>query len=181
MKTFIFAACVILAAVLPAGPALHTSRAEAAHAAPAAQTCPNFQLLLTAQASQGAAGHVAIIYRIHNLSGRTCTLYGYPGIQLLDRRFQTLRTTVHRGGSLVRSIPLRLVRLGAHGNAYFTLVYSDVPVNNRPCQAAAAYVMIWAPNAFLPVVTYAAPHGGTINSCTGDLTVSPVTAVPRYS
>jgi hypothetical protein len=181
MKILVLAACAVLAAALPAGPVLHVSPAAAAQPPQAARTCQNVQLLITARESQGAAGHIAIIYRLHNLSGKACTLYGYPGVQLLDRHFHTLHTTVHRGGSFVASIPAQPVRLGPHGNAYFTLVYSDVPVNSRPCQAAAAYVMIWAPNNFLPVVTYAFTRGGSISSCTGDLNVSPVTAVPRYT
>jgi hypothetical protein len=131
-------------------------------------------------ASQGAAGHIAVIYRIHNLWGQACTLYGYPGVQLLDGHFLSLPTTVHRGpGGIVGAIPPRLIRIGAYGNAYFTLGYSDVPVNNQPCETAY-YLMIWAPNDVLPVVTYAFTHAGRITACGGNLNVSPVTARPRY-
>jgi hypothetical protein len=151
----------------------------AAQPARAAGTCQNIQLLIRPQTSQGAAGTIAIIYRIHNLTGRACTLYGYPGVQLLDRHFLSLPTTVHRGGSMMGSIPEQIVRLAAYSSAYFALFYSDVPVGNRPCEAAATYLMIWAPNDVLPVVTYAAPGGG-ITTCTGNIYVSPVQWQPRY-
>jgi hypothetical protein len=152
----------------------------AAQPAQTAPRCQNIQLTIRVQSSQGAAGTIAIVYRIHNLTGRACSLFGYPGVQLLDRNFLSLPTTVHRGGGFLGSIPRQLVRLGGHGNAYFTLVYNDVPVNNRPCETAS-YLMIFPPNDYLPVVTYASTRGGSITPCTGNINVSPVTAHPRYS
>ncbi len=120
-----------------------------------ARTCQNLQLLIRAQSSSGAAGTIGIIYRIHNMSNQPCTLTGYPGVQFLDRNFQSLPTAVHRGGGMVGSIPVRSIAIGAFGNAYFALFYSDVPAVNQPPCATAGYLMIFAPNDFLPVVTYA--------------------------
>jgi hypothetical protein len=178
MKVVALGAWTIVAVLMPAGRDLRVSPAEAARPAQAAHTCQNIQLLIRVQTSQGAAGHIGVIYRVHNLSSRACTLFGYPGVQLLDRHFVSLPTTEHRGpGGLVGAIPKRLVHVGPHGNAYFALGYSDVPVNNRPC-ATAYYLMIFAPNDFLPVVTYAARGGGII-ACSGAIDVSPVTAQPR--
>jgi hypothetical protein len=143
--------------------------------------CQNIQLMIQAQSSQGAAGHIAVIYRMHNLFSQACTLRGYPGVQLLNRDFVTLPTTVHHGaGGLVGAIPMRLITVPGHGNAYFALGYSDVPVNNQPCEVPARYVMIIPPSDYLPVVTYAFTHGGSISACTGNINVSPVTATPRY-
>ena len=179
MKRMILVAWAIVTVFLPTGSALHVSPVAAALSAQPARTCQNIQLLIRPQSSQGAAGTIALIYRIHNLSAQACSLYGYPGVQLLDRRFLSLPTTVHRGGGFLGRIPVRLVRLGAYGNAYFTLSYSDVPVNNQPCPAAYN-LMIFAPNDFLPVVTYAVPRGGSITACGGNINVSPVTARPRF-
>lgn len=142
-------------------------------------TCQNIQLLIRPHSSNGAAGHIGLIYRIHNLSRRDCFLEGYPGVQLLDRHFVSMPTTVTRGGSFIRTIPKRGVRLPAGGNAYFTLLYSDVPTGNGPCRTARN-LMIFAPNDFLPVVTYAAPNGGGITACNGVINVSPVTSRPRF-
>lgn len=179
MKVMLLVAWSVVTVVLPAGIYRPGLAAEAAGPAQTAPTCQNIHLDIRAQASQGAAGHIAVIYRIHNMSGRACTLYGYPGVQLLDRHFLSLPTTVRRGGRYVGTIPKRLIRVGAHGNAYFTLVYSDVPMNNRPC-VTASYLMIFAPNDSLPVVTYAFTGGGGITACSGVIDVSPVTAQPRY-
>jgi len=147
----------------------------------AAGTCQNYQLLIRPHSSQGAAGSIAVIFQIHNLSSHTCSLTGYPGIQLLTRQFTSLPTTVHRGrGDLVGAIPVRTVTLAPNGNAYFAMGYSDVIVNNQPCPRDY-YVMIFAPNDYLPVVTYPFPGPGhTITACSGTLYVSPVTPNPRY-
>lgn len=179
MKKVMLGAVLAAVALTPAFTGVMNVRgAEAARPAQAAHTCQNIQLLIRPQNSQGAAGTIAIVYRIHNLSGQACTLYGYPGVQLLSRTFTTLPTTVTRGGGFLSTIPRRLVTLAAGGNAYFTLTYSDVPVNNGPCYTAPN-VMIFAPGDFLPVVTYAYPHA-SIFACNGALNVSPVTPQPRY-
>lgn len=179
MKTTMVGTLLAMAAMsLLAGSGTAVS-ADAARAAQAAPTCQNIQLLIRPHSSNGAAGHIGLIYRIHNLSGRPCSLYGYPGVQLLDRHFVSMPTTVTRGGSFIGSIPKQRVSLPAGGNAYFTLLYSDVPTGNGPCRTARN-LMIFAPNNFLPVVTYAAPNGGGITACNGAVNVSPVIAQPRF-
>jgi len=167
------AVLALVTVLVPAGNELRVSPALAAHGLQTAPGCRNTQLTIRYQSSNGAAGHIAIIYRIHNLSAQACRLFGYPGVQLLDRQFLSLPTTVHRGaGSLVGPIAKQLVRVAAHGNAYFALGYSDVPVMNQPCKTAY-YLMVFAPNDVLPVVTYAFGHAGII-ACTGNIFVSPV-------
>ena len=179
MKMMFAAVCAMVTVISPTGNGLRVRPAVAAQASQAAPSCRNTQLTIRYKSSNGAAGHVGIIYRIHNLSAQACTLFGYPGVQLLDRQFLSLPTTVHRGtGDLVGPIPRQLVRVAAHGNAYFALGYSDVPVMNQPCKTAY-YLMIFAPNDVLPVVTYAFGRGG-ITACAGSIYVSPVTARPRY-
>jgi len=37
-------------------------------------------------------GNLALMYRLHNRSAQACTLYGYPGIQLLDANRRPLPT-----------------------------------------------------------------------------------------
>jgi hypothetical protein len=178
MKHGILALFAIVAISLPAAGVL---RAHSAAAQSASTRCPNYQLLVTAQSSQGAAGHLAVIYRLHNLTGTACMLDGYPGVELLNRNFQSLPTTVHRGGGdLVGATMARPVRIPGYGNAYFTLGSSDVPVGNHPCQPAARYILVTPPNDYLPVVTYAFTRAGSITSCTGDVYVSPVEAQPQY-
>jgi hypothetical protein len=170
---------VALAAGLPAARNLGARPAVAAPVAQAVHNCPNFQLLPGIQGSQGAAGTIVMIYRLHNLFSGACTLYGYPGILLLDKNFGSEHTVVHRGLPVGHAIPKQLVTVAGHGNAYFTLLYNQVPVGSQPCETAR-YLMITPPNDFLPIVTHAAPGGGLIHPCTGNVYVSPVTAQPTY-
>ncbi|MDQ2741307.1 MAG: hypothetical protein M3Z66_03280, partial [Chloroflexota bacterium] len=73
MKTpKIFALVVALAAML--GSVAISGRAfptQAASAQVSSNRCYNIQVLIRAQASNGAAGHIAVEYRIHNLWGNT--------------------------------------------------------------------------------------------------------------
>jgi hypothetical protein len=179
MKVMVLVTLALATVLVPATQGFGLGSATAAQVAQSGSGCRNTQLTVRYQSSNGAAGHIGIIYRIHNQSNQPCTLYGYPGVQLLDRHFLSLPTHVHRGGGMiVGSIPKQLVQVSAHGNAYFALDYSDVPVNNQPCETAK-YVMVFAPNDVLPVVTYAFGSGG-ITTCTGNLDVTPVTSRPRF-
>jgi hypothetical protein len=172
-------ASAIAALIVPLGNRSQPVPVQAAHPAQSAHTCQNIQLLIRPQTSQGITGTIGVIYRIHSLQSKACTLSGYPGIQFLDRQFASLRTTVHRGGGDVGNIPVRTVTLGPYVDAYFALFYTDVStVNAAPCPMAR-YLMIFAPNDYLPVVTYALP-GGSIRECSGNVFVSPVTAQPTY-
>jgi hypothetical protein len=176
---FLLAAAAIAGALAAVGAHPQPIPVLAARAAQPAHTCQNIQLAVSAQSSEGAAGTIGVIYRIHNLHGQSCTLGGYPGVQFLDRSFTSLPTTVIRGGGDVGNVPARTVTLGAYGNAYFALFYTDVPATGAPPCATASYLMVFAPNDFLPVVTYATPHGG-IHECSGRIHVSPVTTQPTF-
>ena len=177
-RGLLLVASIAAALALPIAAQPHLTLVPA-HAAQAPHTCQNIQLLVSGYSSEGAAGTIAVIYRIHNLRSQACTLPCYPGIQFLDRQFASLPTTVYRGGGKVGNVPVRTVTLGPSRNAYFALFYSDVPTANAPPCADAPYLMIFAPNTYLPVVTYAA-SGRAIHECAGIVHVSPVTAQPTY-
>jgi hypothetical protein len=172
---------VVIAATMTVavGVASH-AKTMAAHSPLAGKTCQNTQLAVALQSSSGAAGTITAIYKLTNHSGTACSLYGYPGVLLLSKDFTSLPTTVQRGaGHNVGSIPKQTVQLAPNGNAYFAMGYSDVQVGSKPCQAKAPYLMVFAPNNKLPIVGYAGPNGGSNYSCTGAITVSPVTSTPR--
>jgi hypothetical protein len=78
-------------AVLAASGALIAGAATVA--TPAAATvpaCGNTSLAVTRAPSQGAAGHGAFDLLFRNVSHNTCTLYGYPGLDALDRHGHVL-------------------------------------------------------------------------------------------
>lgn len=141
--------------------------------------CSNIQVSIRPYKSSAGAGHVGIMYQIHNLWNRPCGLFGYPGVKLLDAQFSTLPTQLTRGlGYLVGGRSPRLVHLGPHGSAYFLLEWDHIPTDAESCPVAR-YLMITPPNDYLPVVTYAASGSG-ITPCGGKIIASPVagTAFP---
>jgi hypothetical protein len=149
-----------------------------------APRCPNTQLLIQSVQSQGATGHIGIVYRIHNLASSACTLQGYPGAELLDRQFHSQPTTVQRGhGYIIAGSPPRpQVTLDAGHDAYFGLEYSDVPSGAAACPRSP-YLMITPPDDRLPVVTYASTSPGmvgAITACRGTIVVSPVHATRTF-
>ncbi|HLJ66730.1 MAG TPA: DUF4232 domain-containing protein [Chloroflexota bacterium] len=137
--------------------------------------CQNIQLAITPYSSNGAAGHVGVIYRIHRTWGSTCFLKGFPGMELLDRNFGSLPNPVHWGGGVVvgNQTPRRVV-LDATHDAYFAAGYGDVPVTGGTC-GQAYYVMIIPPYDYLPDVTYIASNRGRLEVC-GAFNASPVQA-----
>ena len=152
--------------------------ASSTKAAPAQATsrCSNIQLAVTPLSGQGAAGTIYEAFRIHELWGSACSLYGYPGLELLDRQFHSLPTHVQRGGltSPPGTGPAKLVILDRQHDAFFSLAYSDVPIGNGPCPKAP-YLMVTPPNDFLPDVTYSAKHGA-MAPCSGRVRVSAVSS-----
>ncbi len=147
-----------------------------AQATPSQPRCSNIQLNITPGRSNGAAGHIAILYRVHNMRASACTLTGYPGVRLLDRSFRDLPTHLHRGGLVLdgRRTP-STVSVAGHGDAWFALEYRNVPAADGSC-TMATYLMIFPPNDYLPVVAYAGQRGVSVRACAGELEVSSVTA-----
>jgi hypothetical protein len=178
--------CALLAATVAGGAGVTTwsigSLAAGARAAGEAATrpCQNFQVTVRPGQSNGATGHIAIMYRIHNILPGACTLFGYPGAELLDRNFSSLPTHVHRGlGFLAGKHAPSTVTLQGNQDGFFILEWVHFPSPGQSCPPAS-YLLITPPNDRLPVVTYAARGGGTIVACGGNLTVSPVSQHPQF-
>lgn len=120
--------------------------------------------------TNGAAGSIHLNGDLTNRSQTTCSLYGYPGLGLLDRSGAALPTTVLRSPSaVVPYVPEKLVVLAPNQTARFYAGYSDV--DTQPCRSAAK-LEVTPPNAYthLTVPAAIAPCGGIIH-------VSPVFAL----
>src|SRR5664280_1075662 len=91
--------------------------------------CHTSELTVTIGPGQGAAGTIYGSLALRNHSDATCTLYGYPGLQLLDAARQALATQVDRGGSdgSALSGPPTMVTLAPRQVAHVQFKYSDVP------------------------------------------------------
>lgn len=91
----------------------------------------NLSLTLTSQAV-GAGTHIRI-YAFHNTADSTCTLFGYPGLELLDSQGQPITTNVTQVTDQEN-----LVTLAPKGQAWFVVQYPDSQgVNPNSCPASA--------------------------------------------
>jgi Protein of unknown function (DUF4232) len=132
-----------------------TIPAPPASSAPAGpQPCPTRSLSVQPGLSQGTTGHDYQIIDFTNISGVSCTLFGYPGVALA-------------GGSPVRQIGLAasedpssqrvLVTLAPGAVANAQLVITDAGVIGSGCDPVnSTYLQIYPPNQTTPVyVKYA--------------------------
>jgi len=172
-----------LAPALVAGSLMLASLPQCTNTVRASSTisgrCLNVQLTIGLFGNPGgAASRVALIYRIHDLWEDSCTLRGYPGIELLDRSFHSLPTHLTDGQrSLIGRVSERKVVLNSRRDAYFVVSYIDEPVGTKTC-LRAPYLLIIPPGDRLPVVIFSRRNDSPsyFAPCGGDIAVSPVTA-----
>ena len=141
--------------------------------------CHSAQLAVYVGRSGAALGHIGVTVNFKNVSTETCTLYGYPGLQMLNAAGHPIQTDVLRGTAYT-SIPEHTVTLVSHAEAAFDLGFDDSTGYGLDKCPTSARVEITPPNAYRPItITWCIqPYGGgTISHLRcGQITVSPVFA-----
>ncbi len=140
--------------------------------------CLTGSLQIAAVNGSGAAGTIEMAVTMTN-QGPSCTLYGYPGMQLLDASGSPIATIVVRGGGpmfpdAAANQPPAQVTLARGAVAKFSLSYEDVPVGTETSCPTSTSSEITPPNntAFAVIPLAIAPcNNGTIH-------VSPVYLAP---
>lgn len=148
-----------------------TTSAASTTTGAALATCLATQLSLQPHQGGGAAGTISLTVSMTNTSSTTCTLEGYPGMQLLSAQGTPIPTTVVRGGlagdlSAEGAKPPSLVTLSPGQVATFALQYEDVPVGNETTCPTSAKAEITPPNDTAPAVValVVSPcNGGTVH------------------
>jgi hypothetical protein len=100
----------------------------------------------------GAAGTIYYPLELTNLSGRTCSLSGYPGVSVIDRNGHQLGSPAGWGSRA----GARTVYLAPGATAHTIMAYHDVLVSTEPgCDpvSTAALLRVYPPDQFDP--TYA--------------------------
>jgi hypothetical protein len=187
MKPRLPAAAFLCALVIGAcGSAHHASSTPAPASrvvAPSSLTparCSSSQLALSYVGTQGATGHLEATFSLRNISARTCTLFGYPGAQMLDAGGAPVPTHLKRGNGFfpdTLATPRRVL-LRPGGNAQFGLSFATNSeyVGGRPCPAATALSSV-PPNAYQALhVELAGAGRPRFAPCGGVLVASPVYA-----
>src|SRR5581483_4928804 len=93
------------------------------------------------------AGHELMNVRLMNNSGHTCTVYGFPGLQLEDRNSSGLATNVVRDFAVK---PTTIVVKNGASVATTVRFDFDVPAADEPqtgpCEAQSVYLGIIPPD-----------------------------------
>jgi len=174
-------ACAV--ALVPAmGLAVAVSPTSAARAAAAASVprCATASLRIWVGTGSGAMGTVAVEFGFTNHSAKTCSLYGYPRVQMLTKSGKNLSTTDQRGAGYF-GIQERTVVLAPGKTAYFGILYHDFSgYANVTCPESAA-LKFTPPQDIRTILVYKsaqiAPYGMNLGyTHCGDVRVTPVTA-----
>lgn len=144
----------------------------------ASSGCASDQLSINFVGTSAAAGTLQGIYDFQNTTNSPCTLFGYPGLQMLSSNGQTIPTILTRSPSLAGAPTT--VTLAPNGYAYFLIQYPDATGYDGLTCPAASSVEFTAPNDYQPLVLSGAganirPFGGTINNLKcGEIQISAV-------
>ena len=155
----IVAAVIVVAAVPAAFAALHAAPSTPGN-------CSRAQLGVRDNGTDGAAGTIYGAWVFTNLSGKTCKLFGYPGMQLYSRVGRPFPTIVKRS---LKPTPT-LVTLAPGASATFFSSYGDVSSGSQGCPKSAV-AQITAPNDFSSLFIPA-----ELQPCRGIVNVSAVKA-----
>jgi Domain of unknown function (DUF4232) len=146
---------------------------------PTATPCTATQLRVELGRAGAAAGHIGQEVRFRNTSSATCTMKGYPRLQLIGAGGEHLATHVNDGTDYtVQAMPVRSLTLRPRAEAAFLIGYEDGTGYGTSVCPTSTRVQIFAPLADAPLVVawHLQPYGGPTIArlrC-GVITVSPV-------
>jgi hypothetical protein len=177
-KTATHAAAVTNTAATSAGTPATTptsgssTAATQTSAAPAGPPlCRAGDLALSFLGGQGATGHGELGFELRNTSARTCTTYGYPGVQFLDRAGAALPTTpTHTTTDFFGSLPKASLAIAPGAITSFRLGVTHGAASTAGCTTAYGLQVI-PPNDTATLRT-AIGNGGAFECQT--TTVSPL-------
>ncbi len=136
-------------------PAVTPASSSAAAGAPA---CATSSLRVTLGVAQGYAGGVYEVIDFTNTSGRTCTLYGYPGVSLVSG---PPYTQIGLPAKRTATTPVKLITLvpGAAGNALLQIVDALNYPSATCAPAKATALKVYPPNQTAPVYLPSTSNG----------------------
>lgn len=109
--------------------------------------CSSSHLSVREVSEQAATGHEQLVVALTNTGTATCTLTGYPGLQLVTASGSPLPTTEHRGSSYTfPQAPVTTVTLARGEAASFDIGLDEIPQGNNDVCEQAAGIAVTPPN-----------------------------------
>jgi hypothetical protein len=155
-----------------------TPTGSPAAGSPSVAPCTATELGVTFTSAGAAAGHGGVRLHFTDLSTRTCTLYGYPGVAAIDgagkQVLQATRTpNGYMGGLPAGTGTVPLVQLAPDQAATAILEWSNVPQGNQTSCPSYAGFLVTPPNTTRS--TTLRPASGGLSLCP-TLEIHPVLA-----
>ncbi|MEH2159883.1 MAG: DUF4232 domain-containing protein [Nostoc sp.] len=133
--------------------------------------CETSQLSVRRVSEDAGVGNIALTYAFTNNASSPCTLYGYPGLALLDAKGQPLeRVKVIRSKDTHFSSkqPRQQITLDPGKQASFQIAYNHISSQEENCPISSK-IEITPPNAYQHLTLTE-----EIKPCTGKVRVTPV-------
>ncbi len=140
-------------ATTPSGTALAAGTTRAAAASIPACTAAGLGVWVAIEQGNGAAGTIYYPLQFTNLSGHTCSLYGFPGVSAISRNGHQLGSPAGWGARN----PIHTVILVPGATAHAILAYHNAVVTTEPgCDPVYSTfgLRVYPPNQY--TATYAA-------------------------
>lgn len=129
--------------------------------------CTGANYTLSILGTEHAAGTSEVTFGFRNTSSATCTLTGYPGVQLLGAGGVDIATnTVEGGGDSFTSFAPSAVGVAGGATAFFNMGYSDVTTGTETSCPTATALQVTAPDTSTPLQVsgqFEVCNGGTVN------------------
>lgn len=108
-------------------------------------TATDLGVWVAADEGDGAAGSIYFPLEFTNISGHTCSLYGFPGVSAIRRDGKQLGSPARRN----HAVAPRIVKLAPGATAHTVLQYIDAAVFTSSCRPRPAYQLkIYPPDQF---------------------------------
>lgn len=148
-------------AMLATTAVLATTAASAAPSRPAVPSCTSANMAVwTGQPGDNAAGHSFWQVEISNVGHHACTLFGYPGVSVVNVNGHQVGLAAGHSG------PKSLITLAPRGTAHVVLTVTD-PGNVCAHPVHASFLKVFAPGQFhaetTPFSVFVCPHQVTLH------------------
>jgi hypothetical protein len=133
----------VSALALAAGAAVWATSASAAPAATPACSSSSLSVWVDASQSSGAVGTIEYALEFTNITGKACTLYGYPGVSAVNGSNKQIGAAARRYTLYAK----KTVTIPADGTAHADFFWSDGELTAPGCdQVTSSYIKVYPPN-----------------------------------